>query len=58
MASEFAAVIADKGFDYLDSPIKRVTAPHSPVPYNRDLENAFMPQPADVVYSVKQVLGL
>ncbi|MFL2665155.1 MAG: alpha-ketoacid dehydrogenase subunit beta [Dehalococcoidia bacterium] len=58
MASEFAAVIADKGFDYLDSPIKRVTAPHSPVPYNRDLEQAFMPQPDDVVYSVKQVLGL
>ena len=58
MASEFAAVIADKGFDYLDSPIKRVTAPHSPVPYNRDLEKAFMPQPEDVVYSVKQVLGL
>ncbi|MBC63561.1 MAG: alpha-ketoacid dehydrogenase subunit beta [Chloroflexi bacterium] len=58
MASEFAAVIADKGFDYLDSPIKRVTAPHSPVPYNRDLEKAFMPQPADVIYSVKQVLGL
>tara|TARA_B100000029_G_C17524742_1_gene941261 strand:+ start:562 stop:1632 length:1071 start_codon:yes stop_codon:yes gene_type:complete len=58
MASEFAAVIADKAFDYLDSPVKRVTGPHSPVPYNRDLENAFMPQPEDVVSTVKNTLGV
>lgn len=57
MASEFAAVIADKAFDYLDAPIKRVTAPHSPVPYNRGLEMAFMPQPEDIVGTVKNMLG-
>ncbi len=57
MASEFAAVIADKAFDYLDAPIKRVTAPHSPVPYNRGLEIEFMPQPEDVVGTVKNTLG-
>jgi pyruvate dehydrogenase E1 component beta subunit len=56
MSSEFAAVIADKAFDYLDAPVKRVTAPHSPVPYNRELENAYMPQPADVVGTVKNLL--
>ncbi|HIF72062.1 MAG TPA: alpha-ketoacid dehydrogenase subunit beta [Dehalococcoidia bacterium] len=57
MASEFAAVIADKAFDHLDSPVKRVTSPHSPVPYSRDLEIEFMPQPADVVGTVKKLLG-
>jgi len=57
MASEFAAIIADKAFDSLDSPVKRVTSPHAPVPYNRDLENAFMPQPEDVVGTVKNLLG-
>jgi len=57
MASEFAAVIADKAFDYLDAPVKRVTAPHSPVPYNRGLEMAFMPQPEDIVGTVKNMLG-
>ena len=57
MASEFAAVIADKAFDYLDAPVKRVTAPHTPVPYNRDLEQAFMPKPADVVGTVNRMLG-
>ena len=57
MASEFAAIIADKAFDSLDSPVKRVTSPHAPVPYNRDLENAFMPQPEDIVGTVKNLLG-
>ncbi|MDG0867579.1 alpha-ketoacid dehydrogenase subunit beta [Candidatus Lucifugimonas marina] len=57
MASEFAAVIADKAFDYLDAPVKRVTAPHSPVPYNRDLEIEFMPSAEDVVGTVKNMLG-
>jgi pyruvate dehydrogenase E1 component beta subunit len=57
MASEFAAVIADKAFDHLDAPVKRVTAPHSPVPYNSGLEQAFMPQPDDVVGTVKNMLG-
>jgi len=57
MSSEFAAIIADKAFDHLDAPVKRVTAPHTPVPYNRDLEQAFMPQPDDVVGTVKNLLG-
>jgi pyruvate dehydrogenase E1 component beta subunit len=56
MASEFAAIIADKAFDYLDAPVKRVTAPHTPVPYNKDLETAFMPQPQDVVGTVRNIL--
>ncbi len=57
MASEFAAIIADKAFDYLDAPVKRVTAPHSPVPYNKGLEDAFIPQPADIVGTVRNILG-
>ena len=57
MSSEFAAVIADKAFDHLDSPVKRVTSPHSPVPYNSALEQAFMPQPEDVVQTVRGMLG-
>jgi pyruvate dehydrogenase E1 component beta subunit len=57
MSSEFAAIIADKAFDHLDAPVKRVTAPHAPVPYNRDLEQEFMPQPDDVVGTVKNLLG-
>ncbi len=57
MSSEFAAVIADKAFDYLDAPVKRVTGPHAPVPYNKALETAFMPQPDDVVGTVRKMLA-
>jgi pyruvate/2-oxoglutarate/acetoin dehydrogenase E1 component len=57
MASEFAAVIADKAFDHLDAPVKRVTSPHTPVPYNRGLENVFMPNSDDVVKTVLTMLA-
>lgn len=57
MASEFAAVIADKAFDHLDAPVKRVTAPHTPVPYNKGLEEAFMPNADDVVATVLGMVG-
>ena len=57
MASEFAAIIADKAFDYLDAPVKRVTSPHTPVPYNKGLETDFMPQPEDVAGTVRTLLG-
>ena len=33
-ATDIAAMVADKGFDTLDAPIKRVTAPHTPVPFS------------------------
>ena len=57
MASEFAAIISDKAFDYLDAPVKRVTAPHTPVPYNKNLEQAFMPDANDVVATVKSIIS-
>lgn len=58
MASEVSAVIADKAFDELDAPIKRVTGPHTPVPYSRPLELAFIPDEAAVVGTTKALLGL
>src|SRR3954453_3631310 len=32
-ATDIAALVADKAFTELDAPIKRVTAPHTPVPF-------------------------
>jgi acetoin:2,6-dichlorophenolindophenol oxidoreductase subunit beta len=43
MASDIAAVVADKGFDYLNGPIKTVTAPHTPVPFSPPLEDHYLP---------------
>jgi pyruvate/2-oxoglutarate/acetoin dehydrogenase E1 component len=41
--AEVAALVADEGFDLLDAPIKRVTAPDTPVPFSPALEAAYVP---------------
>lgn len=43
IASDVASVIGDIGFDYLDGPIKKVTAPDTPVPFAQNLEQAYIP---------------
>ena len=57
MASEISSIIADKGFDFLDAPIKKVNSPHTPVPYNRDLEFLFMPSEKRVIEAVKEIVN-
>lgn len=46
---EVAALIADQGFDFLDAPIKRVTAPDTPVPFSPPLEQEFIPSASKIV---------
>jgi 2-oxoisovalerate dehydrogenase E1 component beta subunit len=53
MGGEIAAIIAEEAFDDLDGPIVRVTAPDTPVPYSPPLEDAFIPQPQDVVEAAR-----
>ena len=54
-AGEIAAIVADEGFDLLDSPIKRVTAPDTPVPFSPVLEAAYLPNEAAIVQTVKSL---
>jgi pyruvate/2-oxoglutarate/acetoin dehydrogenase E1 component len=56
LAADVAALIAEQAFDHLDGPVRRVTAPHTPVPFSRPLELAFMPSPAQVREAVLQSL--
>src|SRR3954453_13763334 len=44
-ATDIAAMVADRGFDTLDAPIKLVTAPHTPVPFSPPLEAFYVPGP-------------
>ena len=41
VASEVAALVAEKGFSYLQSPVKRITLADSPAPVSLSLEKAF-----------------
>ena len=54
-AGEIAAIVADEGFDLLDSPIKRVTAPDTPVPFSPTLEAAYVPGVDSIVQTVKSL---
>lgn len=52
---EIAATVAEEGFDLLDAPIKRVTAPDTPVPFAPVLEAAYLPSEAKIVRAVKEL---
>lgn len=54
IASDVAALCVDRGFDFLNAPVKRVTAPHAPVPYNKALEDAYIPSVERVVEAVRE----
>jgi 2-oxoisovalerate dehydrogenase E1 component len=51
--AEIAALIAQDGFRYLDAPVRRVAAKDAPVPYGPTLENAMLPQTADITRALE-----
>jgi pyruvate dehydrogenase E1 component beta subunit len=55
IASDVAALCVERGFDCLDAPVRRVTAPHTPVPFSGPLEQAFIPSPERVVAAVREM---
>lgn len=57
IATDIAAIVADKGFDLLDAPIKRITAPHTPVPFSPVLEDQYLPTPDQIVSVTLELLG-
>jgi pyruvate dehydrogenase E1 component beta subunit len=56
VGSEIAARIYEEAFDYIDAPVKRVAQKEVPLPYNRTLEQAALPQVEDVIAAVKEVM--
>jgi pyruvate dehydrogenase E1 component beta subunit len=56
VGSEIVARLYEQAFDYADAPILRVAQKEVPLPYNRTLEQAALPQVEDVIAAVKEVL--
>ena len=54
--AEVVSSIMEHSFDYLDAPVARVAGQEVPMPYNRDLEQAAIPRPGDVVAAVKSLV--
>ena len=55
IATDISALLADKCFDSLKAPIKMVTAPHAPVPYAPNLEDAYIPTASAVADAAKLI---
>lgn len=53
--SDIIRIIADKAFDYLDSPVKLVGAEEAPIPYG-EMEKIILPQVEDIVKMVKEIM--
>jgi pyruvate/2-oxoglutarate/acetoin dehydrogenase E1 component len=51
------SLVADKGFRSLRAPIKRVTCPHTPVPFSPPLEDEYLPNPARIEAAARAVLA-
>lgn len=59
IGAEISAQISESdAFDYLDSPVLRVTGVDVPMPYASSLEAAALPTTADVVRTVKKCLNI
>jgi pyruvate/2-oxoglutarate/acetoin dehydrogenase E1 component len=56
VSAEIAATIAEEAIDYLDAPIKRVTAPDTPIPFSPPLEQFIIPSEQSIIRAVKEVV--
>jgi len=56
VGAEIAASIGEGAFDYLDAPVRRVAAAEVPLPYAKPLELAALPDAADLIKVIGEVL--
>ncbi|RMF81518.1 MAG: alpha-ketoacid dehydrogenase subunit beta [Chloroflexi bacterium] len=54
--SEIAAQLQENAFDYMDAPIKRVTAADVPLPFAKEIELMALPNKDKVIQAVREVL--
>ena len=55
IGAEIAAQLADRGFDDLDAPIRRLNGKHSPTPYSPTLEAAVVPNAETIAQAIREL---
>ena len=55
-AGDLAATVTEKAFFWLDAPIKRVSAPDTPVPFAPVMEQFYVPSAKRVVEAVRSIM--
>ncbi len=58
VSAEIAALVAEKGFEYLKAPIRRVASLDIPTPASYALEAKFYPGKTDIISHCKEMLGI
>lgn len=58
VSAEIATVVAEKGFNYLKAPIRRVASLDIPTPASYVLEAKFYAGKADIISHCKEILGI
>jgi pyruvate dehydrogenase E1 component beta subunit len=56
LAAETSALVAEKGFEFLRAPIKRVTLPDCPAPASRTLEKAYYPSAETICSALREFM--
>ncbi len=56
-ATDIAALIGEKGFDFLDGPVRRVTTLDVPIPFSPPLEKAALANEARLESAIRELVG-
>jgi 2-oxoisovalerate dehydrogenase E1 component len=56
-AAEVVSTIAEEAFEFLDAPIRRITAQDAPIPYGPALEAAVLPSEAQVLKTLEELIA-
>ncbi|MBI2805674.1 MAG: dehydrogenase E1 component subunit alpha/beta [Planctomycetes bacterium] len=57
IGAEIAAQIADRGFDDLDAPVRRLNGVHTPTPYSPTLESAVVPNVEQIAQAIRSLVS-
>ncbi len=52
-----ASISSTRAFDYLDAPMRRLAGADVPIPYNRNLERAAVPQVEDIEAEIRAIVN-
>ena len=57
LAADIVGLVANHAFGSLKAPPQMVTAPHTPIPFARELERAWLPSPDKIEQAVRKTLA-
>ena len=57
VGAEVASLVSERAFEFLDGPVRRLTAPDVPIPFSPALEQAVLPQLDDMKEACRELLA-